>query len=127
MNDFKDPEGAQRRRGTDPMFEVLSHDVRRMREDMQEMKGGIVKMTDALNKLVLIEERQSAQGAALERAFGEIAKLQARADDDADRHNDRVESAIGEVKASVQRLHNRYLRFAAARATGGDPESAVTQ
>lgn len=34
---------------------------------------------------------------------------------------------LAQLEQAVRRLHNRYLRFAAARATGGDPESAVTQ
>lgn len=94
------------------MIEVLSHDVRRMREDMQEMKGGFVKMTEALNKLILVEERQTNMQAAQDRSFDEIAKLQKRADDDANRHTERIETAIADVRASVQRLHTRIDDYA---------------
>ena len=104
---FEDPQSQLNRRGTDPMIEVLSHDVRRMREDMADMKSGVIKMTEALNKLVVVEERQSAQGQAIERAFTEIAKMQNRVDEDSDKHTTRVETAIANVNSSVQRLHSR--------------------
>ena len=62
---FQDDEGATRRRGTDPMIEVLVHKVTKMESSMD-------KVADALTKLAVVEERQSSDRAALERAFAAI-------------------------------------------------------
>jgi len=104
---FEDPHNALNRRGTDPIIEVLGHDMKRLREDMAEMKGAFVKMIEALNKLVIVEERQTVLSAANERAFTEIAKLQKRQDEDADRHAGRIELAINNVSRSIERVHTR--------------------
>jgi chromosome segregation ATPase len=68
---FTDSEGALRRRGTDPMLEVIAHKVTKMEASMD-------KVADALTKLAVIEERQTADRAALERAFTAIQTTEER-------------------------------------------------
>ena len=65
---FQDDEGAIRRRGTDPMIEVLVHKV-------SKMEASLDKMADAVTKLAVVEERQTAHHAALERAFSAISSI----------------------------------------------------
>lgn len=76
MSDFQssrfiDDEGATRRRGTDPMIEILVHKV-------TKMETSIDKLAEAITKLAVIEERQTADRAALERAFMAIQKSDER-------------------------------------------------
>ncbi len=68
---FTDSEGALRRRGVDPMLEVIAHKVTKMEASMD-------KVADALTKLAVIEERQTADRAALERAFTAIQATEER-------------------------------------------------
>ena len=75
---FQDDEGALRRRGTDPMIEILVHKV-------TKMEASIDKLADAITKLAVIEERQTADRAALERAFSSIARVEERIDKVCDR------------------------------------------
>ena len=49
-----------------------------MQADISEIKGSISVMAAALQKLSVIEERQANASAALERAFGEISRLQTK-------------------------------------------------
>lgn len=78
MSDFHDADGAQRQRGIDPVIEVMSHNIQRMREDMSELRTVVSKLTDAVTKLAVVEERQMADRAALERAFMAIQKSDER-------------------------------------------------
>jgi len=64
---FQDDDGATRRRGTDPMIEVLVHKVTKMETSLE-------KMADAMSRLAVIEDRQTSDKAALERAFSAIQK-----------------------------------------------------
>ena len=68
---FRDDDIALQRRGTDPMIEVIMHKVVKVEASME-------KVADALTKLAVIEERQTADRAALERAFGAIQKSDER-------------------------------------------------
>lgn len=76
--DFDDDSGALHRRGTDPMIEVMSHNIQRMREDMGDLRAVVGKLTDAVTKLAVVEERQIADRVALERAFLAIQKADER-------------------------------------------------
>lgn len=71
MSDFQDPHGAINRRGTDPIIEMIAHKVGNMERSMD-------KLTEAITKLAVIEEKQSADRAALERAFMAIQKTDER-------------------------------------------------
>ena len=77
---FQDDEGTMRRRGTDPMIEVLVHKVSKMEASMD-------KMADAVTKLAVVEERQTAHHAALERAFSAISGI-----------NDKFDKLIGRIE-----------------------------
>lgn len=77
---FQDDEGVMRRRGTDPMIEVLVHKVSKMEASMD-------KMADAVTKLAVVEERQTAHHAALERAFSAISGI-----------NDKFDKLIGRIE-----------------------------
>lgn len=57
------------------MFNASLH---ALREDMSEIKNTQKSMASAINKLAVIEERQTTTANALERAFGAIAKLEDR-------------------------------------------------
>lgn len=59
------------RRGTDPAIEIIMH-------KMVKVEASMEKVADALTKLAVIEERQSADRAALERAFDAIQRSDAR-------------------------------------------------
>ena len=78
---FDDDEGALRRRGTDPMIEVLVHKV-------TKMEASLDKLADAIAKLAVIEERQTSDRQAIERAFGSIARVGERLDKICDRLDD---------------------------------------
>lgn len=65
---FQDDDGALRRRAADPMIEILVHKVSKMEASMD-------KMADAVTKLAVVEERQTAHHAALERAFNAISGI----------------------------------------------------
>lgn len=78
---FQDDDGALRRRGTDPMIEVLVHKV-------TKMEASLDKLADAIAKLAVIEERQTSDRAAIERAFGSIARVGERLDKICDRLDD---------------------------------------
>ena len=76
MNDFqesrfRDDDQALSRRGTDPMIEVIMHKVTKVEASME-------KVADALMKLAILEERQAADRAALERAFNAIQRSDER-------------------------------------------------
>ena len=94
---FQDDEGAMRRRGTDPMIEVLVHKVTKMEASMD-------KVADALTKLAVIEERQTADRAALERAFAAIQKSDEKCADTMERvmiHVQRNDARIDELEKSA--------------------------
>lgn len=79
MTDFVDSENAMRRRGVDPMIEIIMHDIKRSRQEIVSLKESMDKVGEALTKLAVIEERQSTDKAALERAFMAIQKTDERA------------------------------------------------
>ena len=68
---FEDPHGALNRRSTDPTIEMIAHKV-------VGMERSLDKLTEAITKLAVIEEKQSADRAALERAFMAIQKTDER-------------------------------------------------
>lgn len=104
---FEDPHNALQQPGTHPSVELLAHKMQGIRDDVVEIKGAMLKVSDALTKLVVIEERQAVLAASNDRAFTEIAKIQKRMDEEADKHATRMEAAFSKVAASVERLHGR--------------------
>ena len=81
---FRDDDKALRQRGTDPMIEVIMHKV-------TKMENSIDKLADAITKLAVVEERQTADRAALERAFTAIQKSDERCADAFQKTVDKLE------------------------------------
>jgi DNA repair exonuclease SbcCD ATPase subunit len=104
---FRDDDAMLRRRGTDPLIEVLSHNVARMREDMSELKSSITKLTDAIAKLVVLEERQNHMIAAQERAFVAIANVETRVEKERADSIKTMEGMYGKFESLMHRLHER--------------------
>jgi len=59
-------------------IERLTHHMLRIRESVDKMEASMAKMADALTRLALVEERQSATSSALERLGDAIEKLDGR-------------------------------------------------
>ena len=68
---FEDPHGALNRRATDPVIEMIAHKLGRV-------EASVDKMAEAVTKLAVIEERQTSDRQALERAFMAIQKTDER-------------------------------------------------
>jgi hypothetical protein len=104
---FQDDDGALRRRAADPAIEILVHKVSKMEMSMD-------KMADAVTKLAVVEERQTAHHAALERAFASIAGI----NDKFDRLIGRIEKLEGAapLNSQTQKWVERALWAAAAAA-----------
>ena len=92
---FRDDEKASNRRGTDPMIEVIMHKVVKVEASME-------KVADALTKLAVIEERQTADRAALERAFAGIAKAEERCAEAFERTVAKLEKLEGRIDTLEQ-------------------------
>ena len=61
-----------------PEVMLLAQRVEAMHEDFNEMQLVLRELTAAITKLALVEERQSQQSAALDRAFKVLERLEAR-------------------------------------------------
>lgn len=61
-----------------PETAALMERITGMQNDISEIKGSINVMAAAIQKLDVIEERQANAAAAQERAFAEIARLNAK-------------------------------------------------
>lgn len=86
---FRDDDNTFSRRGTDPMIEVIMHKVVKVEASME-------KVADALTKLAVIEERQTADRAALERAFAAIQ-----------RSDERCAESFEKTVAKLEKIENR--------------------
>jgi chromosome segregation ATPase len=80
----------QERRRTDPLIEMIAHKVDNMEKSMD-------KLTEAITKLAVIEEKQSADRAALERAFMAIQKTDERCTASFEKCVDKLEKIEGRV------------------------------
>lgn len=58
--------------------DVVHAELRSIRDDVSEIKGAVARVAEALERLARLEERQATASAALERAFGAIAKMETR-------------------------------------------------
>lgn len=70
--------GPERHQNHDATLAILSHRVEAMHEDFTEMRAVLKELTAAINKLALVEERQTQFAEAQERAFKVIAKIEER-------------------------------------------------
>lgn len=64
----------------DASFAVLAHKVDSMHNDFAEMRSVLKDLTAAINKLALVEERQTQFSASQERAFKLLERLEAKID-----------------------------------------------
>ena len=62
----------------DPVVQFIAARLDAFNSDLQEIKGVQQKMADNFTKLILIEERQTATMAGLDRAFRSMEKLDAK-------------------------------------------------
>lgn len=74
-NEYSGPERQQPHEAT---LAILSHRVEAMHEDFSDMRAVLKELTAAINKLALVEERQTQFAEAQERAFKVIAKIEER-------------------------------------------------
>lgn len=62
----------------DASFAVLAHKVDTMHQDVTELRSVLKDLTQAINKLALVEERQNQVTAAQERAFKVLEKIESK-------------------------------------------------
>jgi hypothetical protein len=56
----------------------LANDIQHIRADQNAMRAAIERMSEAVTRLALIEERQSSASHAIERIIGMLSKLEER-------------------------------------------------
>ena len=61
-----------------PDTQTLDVKLEQLHTDVGEIKSALGKLSDAIIKLALIEERQTMAGAALERAFKTLDRVESR-------------------------------------------------
>lgn len=59
-------------------IERLTHHIQRIREDQYAMRAAIERMSEAVTRLALVEERQSAASSAIDRMAQALEKLDER-------------------------------------------------
>ena len=59
-------------------IERISHHIQRIREDQHAMRAAIERMSEAVTRLALVEERQAAASTAIERLVQSIERLDER-------------------------------------------------
>lgn len=58
--------------------ERLTHHIQRIREDQHAMRAAIERMSEAVTRLALVEERQAAASTAIERLVKSLERLDER-------------------------------------------------
>ena len=59
-------------------IERLTHHIVRIREDQHAMRAAIERMSEAVTRLALVEERQTAASTAIERVVQSLERLDER-------------------------------------------------
>ena len=59
-------------------FERLTHHIQRIREDQHAMRAAIERMSEAVTRLALVEERQAAASTAIDHMAQVLEKLDER-------------------------------------------------
>ena len=59
-------------------IERITHHIQRIREDQHAMRAAIERMSEAVTRLALVEERQAAASTAIERIVQSLEKLEER-------------------------------------------------
>ena len=78
-------------------IERLTHHIQRIREDQHAMRTAIERMSEAVTRLALVEERQSAASNAIDRLAQTLEKLDERL-----RHLELAEQTQAKTAAWVQ-------------------------
>lgn len=91
------------RRHSDSLIEVVATRLDALHGDMQDLKTSQREMTSAFQKLLVIEERQTAASASLERAFVALDKIS----NDVDAVEKRVDSI--ERDAPMQKQTSNWV------------------
>lgn len=77
-DDFDDLRTLSQLHNETARIERLAHHIQRIRESQDKMEATMGKLADAVTRLALVEERQSAASSALERLGDAIEKLEGR-------------------------------------------------
>lgn len=59
-------------------IERITHHIQRIREDQHAMRAAIERMSEAVTRLALVEERQAAASTAIERLVKSLERLDER-------------------------------------------------
>jgi CRISPR/Cas system-associated endoribonuclease Cas2 len=59
-------------------IERITHHIQRIREDQHAMRAAIERMSEAVTRLALVEERQTAASGAIDRLAQTLEKLDGR-------------------------------------------------
>ena len=59
-------------------IERITHHIQRIREDQHAMRAAIERMSEAVTRLALVEERQAAASSAIDRLAQSLEKLDER-------------------------------------------------
>ena len=64
----------------DPVVRIdrIAHHIQRIREDQHAMRAAIERMSEAVTRLALVEERQAAASTAIERLVQSLERLDER-------------------------------------------------
>jgi len=63
---------------TEDQLTALAHDVQHIRENQESMKKAIERMSEAVARLAIVEERQAATSQAIERVMAAVEKIDER-------------------------------------------------
>jgi response regulator RpfG family c-di-GMP phosphodiesterase len=63
---------------TDDQITALSRDIKHIRENQDTMRAAIERMSEAVTRLAIVEERQAAASQAIERVMSIVEKIDER-------------------------------------------------
>lgn len=78
-------------------IERITHHIQRIREDQHAMRAAIERMSEAVTRLALVEERQAVASSAIDRLAQSLEKLDGRL-----RHLELAEQTQAKTAAWVQ-------------------------
>ena len=78
MADFDDLRSIAKESSDIVRIERLTHHIQHIREDQHAMRAAIERMSEAVTRLALVEERQAAASTAIERLVQSLEKLDER-------------------------------------------------
>ncbi len=78
MTDSDDLHSIAREPNDIVRVERITHHIQRIREDQRAMRAAIERMSEAVTRLALVEERQAAASTAIERFVQSLERLDER-------------------------------------------------